>query len=1302
MDINVNVTGEEKVAKLTSEVEKYVKANEALTERLGKQYLHTQNIEAAYKALTLKTAGLEAETVNLSKALANQVGSFAAIAGAGEDLTLQLNSLYKANEKLIASTTSLLKAETASEAGMKASGLVTMSTAKELEGLNSVMAKQASLLGQSALLNNEAYVAEEKRNISLASGIAARKQQIFYEEKMAAAQAAYAAESMKGTAAAEKLLNIQTMGVAQSKMLKDSMLERAAAQAAYNAEAMRGVAAAEKLIGVQTVGARATSLLKEQMLETAAAEKAAAKASLSAAGAAEKQTAATRQLAGANEALVVTQKNAHAAIRGTAGAMGGLWLSYGNILPMVIAFGAASTVKGIMELGSAFEYLTKYAYQLSDATVPLGSMREQLLAMKDLAQTPNELAAGLLELTKAGLSASDGLRELPTVSKYAAIAEQDLDKSTKQLVTITSAFEKTSKGAAGGMLTLKDTADIVAAAAQGSVASFEEMQTALKYVTALSSTAEISLQEVSAALMVMHDAGLTGSMGATALRTALTKIIDPSSKARKILDEAGVSMEKFASGNKIKSLSGMFKELNRLHDLMTAEDWKKFSFAAFGLRGELIEAVLTNTKKFEENLTMLGNSAGFVDNAFAALSETTSVMAKNLQADFQRALVTAFDGEKAREILTDLRDIVNSPNFISGLENIASGAYKVGKAVASMVGEFAELPGVLQVATASLVLFGGVWGKVAAGILWSAKQTGEAIQQLKINPGEAMTGMDLSGMSGSKVPELISEYDKLNNRLKSLKAKYVEYSAAQKWLADNGYKIPEESIKKVEEYRTAIAGLTKQLDALKQASKTIADVNAAKGDNFKGVYSQGMLPKAGSTLTAKDEPHDLLTPDNSEKILTQTKALHRLQLQSNAEYYKEVVEQAKLATKDHMASLQEEEDAIHAAFAVKKNDLKDWYDDTLKTNVELIKSDASVKAQFEKMYDTKLASLRISEFNEITKADDAYLQHSLNNVKKRVAEKDKIEREARKRQAASDKFDTAMDKMLLAGTGGVSKYDKAVQHLNLSMEEHLNALEKVHGKGTAVYEEKVRQAEEVKRILMENDPEILRSQDSVIKGLKAGYLDLKSSAQTLGEATSDAFTGAFDRMTDGLANFVVTGKMNFKSFAASVIADIARIYAKQLATGLFLNIAGSIFGGGDPGGAAAAASSTNLFQGTATPAILNAYVQHGGGTYGVDPIPARAVPAALFDNAPRHHNGLKGDEYPAILEKGETVIPKGMSTKPAGNVYHINVKVDKGAGGSDEDKQALADKMAKSIKAQIRDIMAEEKRYGGVLYAGRG
>ena len=63
---------------------------------------------------------------------------------------------------------------------------------------------------------------------------------------------------------------------------------------------------------------------------------------------------------------------------------------------------------------------------------------------------------------------------------------------------------------------------------------------------------------------------------------------------------------------------------------------------------------------------------------------------------------------------------------------------------------------------------------------------------------------------------------------------------------------------------------------------------------------------------------------------------------------------------------------------------------------------------------------------------------------------------------------------------------------------------------------------------------------------------------------------------------------------------------------------------------------------------------HDGGVVGASSAPQRVVPAHLFANAPRYHNGLMPDEFPAILQRGETVVPKGKSMGGMNITFNVN------------------------------------------------
>jgi hypothetical protein len=64
-------------------------------------------------------------------------------------------------------------------------------------------------------------------------------------------------------------------------------------------------------------------------------------------------------------------------------------------------------------------------------------------------------------------------------------------------------------------------------------------------------------------------------------------------------------------------------------------------------------------------------------------------------------------------------------------------------------------------------------------------------------------------------------------------------------------------------------------------------------------------------------------------------------------------------------------------------------------------------------------------------------------------------------------------------------------------------------------------------------------------------------------------------------------------------------------------------------------------------------IYHEGGIVGHSSVPHRSLPLSTFMNAPRFHKGLMPDEMPAILQRGETVLPKG--TRMGGNNITFNI-----------------------------------------------
>ena len=140
-----------------------------------------------------------------------------------------------------------------------------------------------------------------------------------------------------------------------------------------------------------------------------------------------------------------------------------------------------------------------------------------------------------------------------------------------------------------------------------------------------------------------------------------------------------------------------------------------------------------------------------------------------------------------------------------------------------------------------------------------------------------------------------------------------------------------------------------------------------------------------------------------------------------------------------------------------------------------------------------------------------------------------------------------------------------------------------------------------------------------IFGRAAAFLDeYAERAGTVASLIEESFKKGFSAIEDAIGQFVQTGKIEFSSLVSSMLADLARLSIRQAVLGPLSSLLSNFLGGG-----------------------LLSGIFHNGGRVG-EPGPARMVPAAAFAGAPRLHDGgmlgLRPDEVPAILQRGERVL----------------------------------------------------------------
>ena len=84
--------------------------------------------------------------------------------------------------------------------------------------------------------------------------------------------------------------------------------------------------------------------------------------------------------------------------------------------------------------------------------------------------------------------------------------------------------------------------DVLATAAASSNTSVSQLGSAMKFVAPVAAAAGMSVEQTAAAIGVLSNAGIQGELAGTALRGAITKLLNPSAQAEKILDKLGVTV----------------------------------------------------------------------------------------------------------------------------------------------------------------------------------------------------------------------------------------------------------------------------------------------------------------------------------------------------------------------------------------------------------------------------------------------------------------------------------------------------------------------------------------------------------------------------------------------------------------------------------------------------------------------------------------------------------------------------------------------------------------------------------------
>ncbi len=304
----------------------------------------------------------------------------------------------------------------------------------------------------------------------------------------------------------------------------------------------------------------------------------------------------------------------------------------------------------VLESGMSFESSMSKVEALSGASAD--EMEQLKLKAQEMGKatkfTATESADAFSYMALAGWDTSEMLDGIEGILDLAAASEMDLATASDIVTDNLSAFGLTA--ADSGRLV-----DQMAYAMSHSNTDTAQLGEAWKNCAATSTQLGYSLEDTTAALMVMADSGIKGGEAGTALSSIMTRLGNNVSDCRTMLSDYGI--EVYDSEGNVKSLSEILGGMKEVWAGLTDEQKSNLSYVVAGktAQSELMTVLGESTGSFEEYAAGLSNCSG-------AASDMSSTMLDNLSGDVT-LMQSAFDGLK-QTIFEDadgpLRDVTQA------------------------------------------------------------------------------------------------------------------------------------------------------------------------------------------------------------------------------------------------------------------------------------------------------------------------------------------------------------------------------------------------------------------------------------------------------------------------------------------------------------------------------------------------------------------------------------------------------------------------------------------------------------------
>ena len=389
-------------------------------------------------------------------------------------------------------------------------------------------------------------------------------------------------------------------------------------------------------------------------------------------------------------------------------------MTLGLTLP-ILAFGAST-----LKTAATYEQSMNKVQVLSRATASaMLAMEKQARALGSTTKfSASEAGDAMGFLAMAGFQADKIMGAMPGTLNLAAASGMELAQTADIASNVLTGF-----GLAATEMTR--VSDVMAATMSRSNTNVEQLGHAMKFVAPIAASMGIPIEEMSAAIGTLGNAGIQGAMAGTNLRQMLASLAKPTNEASKALARLGIPKKDLvdAKGN-IRGIIPVVKALESSG--ATATD----ILSIFGTKvGPAMAALVKQGTGSLVDLTKeLENSGGTAQRIADVQTRGLAGQLKNLKSAFEELQLAIADSGVLAWVTKLVTKLVL---FTRNLGKLSPGIFKVGAMLAGVVAiigpllmllgpvitGIASLSGAIASAGGVVALLSNPIGWVIAGIL---------------------------------------------------------------------------------------------------------------------------------------------------------------------------------------------------------------------------------------------------------------------------------------------------------------------------------------------------------------------------------------------------------------------------------------------------------------------------------------------------------------------------------------------------------------------------------------------------------